>query len=223
MGRRLNSRVTAGLGSSHVDGGGAEEAWLGEWQRRVHCWARALPAQGRTLYHCAGALGLHLSSRLEGVYRAALRGGGGGGALPPQGGATPGAGSTGGGGSIDGCAWLETEALTLPDFPPLPNEPSAFRLPAIPQLLPRGAWRGAWDELLLRGELPTLPAEHATREEGGVIAGGPVGGAIAGGLGAVAGGAFALGLLVLLLGPSGGGKRRAPCRIDVRASRVVSE
>ena len=79
MGRKLNSRVTAGLGSSHVDGGGAEEAWLGEWQRRVHCWARALPAQGRTLYHCAGALGLHLSSRLEGVYRAALRGGGGGG------------------------------------------------------------------------------------------------------------------------------------------------
>ena len=113
--------------------------------------------------------------------------------------------------------------MTLPDFPPLPNEPSAFRLPAIPQLLPRGAWRGAWDELLLRGELPTLPAEHATREEGGVIAGGAVGGAIAGGLGAVAGGAFALGLLVLLLGPSGGGKRRAPCRIDVRASRVVSE
>ena len=48
-------------------------SWHAEWQKRLSCWWRTLPPTMSTnLIECTGAIGLHLSSRLEAAWQQVL-------------------------------------------------------------------------------------------------------------------------------------------------------
>ena len=144
-----------------------EEAWLDDWRRRFGCWFRALPARAQSqLQGCAGALALHLGSRIEASLGTA-RGGGGG----SQG--------------VE-CGWIGEEAphlRTLPEFPPFPSN---FRLPPLPRLAPLWqrlhAGAGAGGEGTAAHTQPDAPTWAGTATTGAVAAasiGAGVGGAAA--------------------------------------------
>ena len=86
------------------------------WAHRVDCWWSALPAASQsTLRSCAGALGLHLSGRLD----AAL------GRTPKPTMAQP------------GCEWIRQGAPQLEMLPEMPPADGIhFRLPPLPRMLP---------------------------------------------------------------------------------------
>jgi len=86
------------------------------WAHRVDCWWSALPAASQsTLRSCAGALGLHLSARLD----AAL------GRTPKPTIAQP------------GCEWIRQGAPQLEMLPEMPPADGIhFRLPPLPRMLP---------------------------------------------------------------------------------------
>lgn len=127
------------------------------------------------MHNCFSALGLHLAQRLEALWR--RRGGGGGSAL--------GAAQESEGGSHRGggqkCDWLrEGGALTLPEFPPLPEVGNAdpqkwdealegWLLP-IPRLLPKG-----WEQLESRRPVAVAVADRWRSVRGGAAAGGGAG------------------------------------------------
>ena len=101
------------------------DAWLVEWRVRFHCWFAALPGptQGE-LGSCLGALGLHLSQRLDAAWQQASG--------QPLARATPSAAST-----PEGCEWVREDGrLQLPQFPSFPADRADFTLPPIPRLLP---------------------------------------------------------------------------------------
>lgn len=94
----------------------SENDWYELWAHRVDCWWSALPAASQsTLRSCAGALGLHLSARLD----AAL------GRTPKPTIAQP------------GCEWIRQGAPQLEMLPEMPPADGIhFRLPPLPRMLP---------------------------------------------------------------------------------------
>lgn len=104
------------------------EDWHDAWQNRFECWWGGLPLPTQTqLSTCAGALALHLGSRLNAVWGAST-----------QGAAPVGAG--------DDCQWVEqrVQQLQLPAFPDLPE--GGFPIELMP-LAPLPALLPGWLQL----------------------------------------------------------------------------
>ena len=137
--------AAAAAGAAGTGGSGAMatrdpwDAWEERWHAALERWWVALPlTQQATLGDCFGALALHLGSRFEAARRAWLGLLGGKAAdtaavSPPPRLSREGEHS---------CEWTSGAALTLPEFPPLPQKPdgpSAFRAPLlpVPRLLPQ--------------------------------------------------------------------------------------
>lgn len=124
----------------------AEEVWHDEWREQFECWFIALPPPMQTqLGACMGALGLHLSSRLDAAWRAAQR------LLNRQVGSATSLGT-----SIEpNCKWIvESDGgLELPAFPEFPDSLD-FSLPPIPRLLPD--WQHLQSLIIDEGNHATL-------------------------------------------------------------------
>ena len=138
-------RTHSGESLHRVDLGEGAFSWQQEWQRRFECWFMGLPLAMQTqLGGCMGAVGLHLASRFDAVWRAAHLSFG---RLPPPHGRAEAAL-----GIDDGCEWLNGEALTALELPRFPAFDGTYiieqlwRLP-IPCLLPQ------WEQLVSRTEL----------------------------------------------------------------------
>jgi len=118
-----------------------EEAWYELWRRRLECWWMGVPFRS-ALAPCLGALGLHLSARLDQAVRGADA------QRAPQ--------------LESGCEWIE-ESVQLPDFPALPQNVD-FSLPPLPaRLVP------SWERLqsLTPGVQARTAATVATRRSVG--------------------------------------------------------
>ena len=123
------------------------EAWLLSWRSTLDDWWLALPFGSQQQVHsCAGALGLHLLSRLDARvtkwFGSRLSGLG-----SAQGKPLPQQQARG----EDGCEWITNggaNPLSLPDFPALPSK---FEVPPIPRLLPGGLREGFLLSPLLQG------------------------------------------------------------------------
>ena len=109
------------------------DRWLLSWQRRLECWYLALPVSTRArLGDCVHAFALHLGSRLDAAWRAALA---------MRGRPAPEAAPVGNAAAGGDCAWIGEEGsiaeggVQLPSFPEFPARHD-FSVPPLPRLLP---------------------------------------------------------------------------------------
>ena len=130
----------AGLAGGSTDSEGEapgdlqQASWVARMKRSFNAWWATLPLfNSQTIGHCLGALGLHLFSRFDPALQAwrALHG------TPPLS-----SDKVARGAAEPGCQWYEHSAFDLhdasPEFPAIPSEPDAFKVPLlpIPKLLP---------------------------------------------------------------------------------------